>query len=79
MAEAREAGRSKESFVKAERKSSASSSKYQERAVRNNCLEFRYLDTKLGWFVEDPEGTAEPAFPHRDYTTDGGSIGNAAH
>jgi len=45
----------------------------------NNCLEFRYLDTKLGWLVEVPEGTAEPASPRHDNTTDGGSVGNAAH
>lgn len=70
MAEAREVGRSKESFVRAERKSGAG-------AVTNNCLEFRDLDIKLGWLVEDPEGTTEPAFPRHDYT-DGGSIGNSA-
>lgn len=70
MAEAREAGRSKESFVREERKSRAG-------AVTSNCLEFRDLNIKLGWLVEDPEGTTEPAFLRHDYT-DRGSTGNSA-
>lgn len=40
----------------------------------NNYLEFRYLDSKLGWLVEDPEEMAGPAFPCYSYTTDGVSV-----